>query len=62
MLQQSTMEENNMEERKIIVVVDESEESMYALSWCLVKLVPKFIHWKYPNSPLDVSGIFLLLS
>lgn len=33
------MEENNMEERKIAVAGDESEESMYALSWCLVKLL-----------------------
>ncbi|KAG2697627.1 hypothetical protein I3760_07G115300 [Carya illinoinensis] len=28
------------EEQKIVVAVDESEESMYALSWCLENLVP----------------------
>jgi hypothetical protein len=27
------------EERKIVVAVDESKESMYALSWCLSNLV-----------------------
>ncbi|KAF7804915.1 universal stress protein A-like protein [Senna tora] len=28
-----------MKERKIVVAVDESEESMYALSWCFTNLI-----------------------
>ncbi|XP_057782206.1 universal stress protein A-like protein [Salvia miltiorrhiza] len=28
-----------MSERKVVVAVDESEESMYALSWCLTNLL-----------------------
>ncbi|KAI3449402.1 hypothetical protein Pfo_006067 [Paulownia fortunei] len=34
------MQENNMKEKKVVVAVDESEESMYALSWCLSNLLP----------------------
>ncbi|KAL7200349.1 hypothetical protein ACSBR1_032304 [Camellia fascicularis] len=35
------MEKEKMmeEERRIVVAVDESEESMYALSWCLRNLL-----------------------
>ncbi|XAR58380.1 hypothetical protein NMG60_11013763 [Bertholletia excelsa] len=32
-------QEKKIKERKIVVAVDESEESMYALSWCLANLV-----------------------
>ncbi|MEI4872731.1 universal stress protein, partial [Klebsiella pneumoniae] len=30
-----------MNEKRILVAVDESEESMQALSWCLVNLFPQ---------------------
>lgn len=30
-----------VKQRKILVAVDESEESMYALSWCLKNVVSK---------------------
>ncbi|GAB4830566.1 hypothetical protein Ancab_020331 [Ancistrocladus abbreviatus] len=55
-------------ERKIVVAVDESEESMYALSWCLNNLVSDqdpnsavlvLLYVKPPPpvySTLDVSG------
>ncbi|XP_047952447.1 universal stress protein A-like protein [Salvia hispanica] len=56
-------------ERKVVVAVDESEESMYALSWCLTNLVsPKtpnpnttlvllYIKPPIPSySSLDVTG------
>ncbi|KAL2934851.1 Universal stress protein A-like protein [Bienertia sinuspersici] len=33
------MEVEKNEEKKIIVAVDESEESMYALSWCLHNII-----------------------
>jgi len=33
------MAETVARERKILVAVDESEESMYALSWCLKNVV-----------------------
>ncbi|CAK9145210.1 unnamed protein product [Ilex paraguariensis] len=32
-----------MDERRIVVAVDESEESMYALSWCLNNLLSQSI-------------------
>ncbi|GMH02318.1 hypothetical protein Nepgr_004157 [Nepenthes gracilis] len=44
--------EEKTEERKIVVAVDESEESMYALSWCLKNLVSD----QNPNSTV----LFLL--
>ncbi|XP_011079565.1 universal stress protein A-like protein [Sesamum indicum] len=44
------MEENiKMKEKKVVVAVDESEESMYALSWCLSDL---FAQNSNPNSTL----------
>ncbi|KAK6118121.1 hypothetical protein DH2020_048105 [Rehmannia glutinosa] len=46
------MEENNynmMKEKKVVVAVDESEESMYALSWCLNNLLSENHN---PNSTL----------
>ncbi|KAK4418063.1 hypothetical protein Salat_2219000 [Sesamum alatum] len=43
------MEEKKMKERKVVVAVDESEESMYALSWCLSDLLAQN---SYPNSTL----------
>jgi nucleotide-binding universal stress UspA family protein len=33
------MEKDNMKAKKVVVAVDESEESMYALSWCLGNLL-----------------------
>lgn len=35
------MEESNNDKKTILVAVDESEESMYALSWCLHNLLPQ---------------------
>ncbi|KAL2535489.1 Adenine nucleotide alpha hydrolase-like superfamily protein [Forsythia ovata] len=58
----SIMEENYMEERKIVVAVDESEESMYALSWCLRNLLSQnrkpttTLILLYIKPPLDVTG------
>ena len=53
-------------ERKIVVAVDESEESMYALSWCLSNLTSQnakctlvLLYVKPPPpmySPLDAAG------
>ncbi|KAK4406943.1 hypothetical protein Sango_0275300 [Sesamum angolense] len=43
------MEENKMKEKKVVVAVDESEESMYALSWCLSDLLAQNSN---PNSTL----------
>ncbi|KAK8532605.1 hypothetical protein V6N13_131918 [Hibiscus sabdariffa] len=62
------MEAVNLEKKdcKIVVAVDESEESMYALSWCLGNLIPKttinnlvLLYVKPPPpvySSLDVAG------
>ncbi|CAA2989407.1 universal stress protein PHOS32-like [Olea europaea var. sylvestris] len=58
----SITEENNMEGRKIVVAVDESEESMYALSWCLGNLLSQnhkptsTLILLYIRPPLDVNG------
>ncbi|KAL2535243.1 Adenine nucleotide alpha hydrolase-like superfamily protein [Forsythia ovata] len=58
----SIMEENYMEERNIVVAVDESEESMYALSWCLRNLLSQnrkpttTLILLYIKPPLDVTG------
>ncbi|KAL0371527.1 UNVERIFIED_CONTAM: hypothetical protein Sradi_1424900 [Sesamum radiatum] len=43
------MEENKLKEKKVVVAVDESEESMYALSWCLSDLLAQNSN---PNSTL----------
>lgn len=39
------------EESKIVVAVDESEESMYALSWCLRNL--------FSEDPIDTTLVLL---
>lgn len=62
------MEAVNLKKRqwKIVVAVDESEESMYALSWCLANLISQttintlvLLYVKPPPpvySSLDVAG------
>uniref|UniRef100_A0A7N0TM82 UspA domain-containing protein n=1 Tax=Kalanchoe fedtschenkoi TaxID=63787 RepID=A0A7N0TM82_KALFE len=60
------MEGSNTNTKTIVVAVDESEESMYALSWCLSNLVPLnsqntlvLLYVKPPpplHSPLDAAG------
>ncbi|KAK9281247.1 hypothetical protein L1049_004143 [Liquidambar formosana] len=61
------MEGQNMKkERRVVVAVDESEESMYALSWCLRNLISQdtkstlvLLYVKPPPpvySPLDAAG------
>ncbi|XP_031388535.1 universal stress protein A-like protein isoform X2 [Punica granatum] len=48
----------NKEERRIVVAVDESEESMYALTWCLKNLVSSnfndTLFLVYANNPPPV--------
>lgn len=54
------------ESKKIVVAVDESDESMYALSWCLSNLIPLntqntlvLLYVKPPpplHSPLDAAS------
>ncbi|KAL0459757.1 UNVERIFIED_CONTAM: hypothetical protein Slati_0602900 [Sesamum latifolium] len=48
-MKMAIMEENKMKEKKVVVAVDESEESMYALSWCLSDLLAQNSN---PNSTL----------
>ncbi|KAL0435963.1 UNVERIFIED_CONTAM: hypothetical protein Sradi_0304200 [Sesamum radiatum] len=48
-MKMAIMEENKMKEKKVVVAVDESEESMYALSWCLNDLLAQNSN---PNSTL----------
>lgn len=43
----------SMKENIVVVAVDESEESMYALSWCLNNLVSGKDH--NPNTTLTPS-------
>ncbi|PIN06637.1 hypothetical protein CDL12_20806 [Handroanthus impetiginosus] len=62
------MEEHGMNEKRVVVAVDESEESMYALSWCLNNLFSEnhnpdstliLLYVKPPvpaYSSLDVTG------
>lgn len=68
------MAENRKGEKKVVVAVDESEESMYALSWCLTNLLSGnhnpnttlvLLYIKPPApaySSLDLTGYFLSLS
>lgn len=58
-------------ERKIVVAVDESRESMYALSWCLRNLVSHsskntlvllYVKPPPPVSSFDAAGLQLLAS
>jgi len=53
-------------ERKIMVAVDESEESMYALSWCINNLVSEanklvLLYVKPPSAfySLDAAGYLI---
>lgn len=46
----SMKEEEKMKEKKVVVAVDESEESMHALSWCLNNLLSGKDH--NPNTTL----------
>lgn len=60
--------EESLEKRRIVVAVDESEESMHALSWCLHNLVSQnqntnttlFLLYVKPPPPvycsLDATG------
>jgi len=55
-----------MKERKIVVAVDESQESMYALSWCITNLVSDtnklvLLYVKPPSAfySLDAAGYFI---
>lgn len=59
------------EEQKIVVAVDESEESMYALSWCLENLLPHsdnttlvLLYVKPPPTiyALDAAGLISIAS
>ncbi|XP_057518177.1 uncharacterized protein LOC130799121 [Amaranthus tricolor] len=43
------------EEKKIVVAIDESEESMYALSWCINNII------SLPNQESSNSTILILL-
>lgn len=63
-----------MNEKRILVAVDESEESMHALSWCLTNLFPQsiktilFLLYVKPPPPvyssIDATGtlIYIILS
>ncbi|CAI9105482.1 OLC1v1004412C1 [Oldenlandia corymbosa var. corymbosa] len=55
----SSDDEKKMMNKRIVVAVDESEESMYALSWCLHNLI-QFSHQnKYENENINLVLLYV---
>lgn len=48
-------------DRRIVVAVDESEESMYALSWCLTNLLSQEAKSKAKTNNITINNTIVLL-
>lgn len=53
------MEQNDDDKKTILVAVDESEESMYALSWCLHNLLQQEEQHADQNAKYNVVLLYV---